>query len=322
MPRDCRFAKRYVCLLLALAALPPAAQAKKMYKFQDSQGRWNFSDVKPDESQARSLEVRQVAVEPARAVVLEERDENGVRRVLASNRLAGPVEVEVTLRQAVNIATDPPLPHRFVLAANSKNQPIIEMRQQNAQQAGSISYVYSHAPGDPAAVPQENYPYLPPIASGSRFTVTQGFFGAYSHQGVDNRYAVDIAMPEGTPVHAIRGGVVFAVENDFYESGIKEKLQSRANYVRVLHDDGTMAVYAHLALESALVSPGQKVAAGQRIGISGSTGYATGPHLHLVIQRNAGMTLEAVPFRFLSPDGALREPKEGDVLQGSAISRP
>ena len=88
------------------------------------------------------------------------------------------------------------------------------------------------------------------------------------------------------------------VERDFYGAGLdKEKFGSRANHVRVLHGDGSMAVYAHLKLESASVSPGQRLRRGQQIGLSGNTGFSTGPHLHFAVQVNRAMELTSVPFR-------------------------
>ena len=94
-------------------------------------------------------------------------------------------------------------------------------------------------------------------------------------------------------------GIVGSVEG-------QEKYGGRANFIRILHDDGTMALYAHLRSEGALVRVGQRVRAGQQIGLSGNTGFTTGPHLHFVIQVNRGMKLESLPFRMRGPNGPLR----------------
>ena len=56
--------------------------------------------------------------------------------------------------------------------------------------------------------------------------------------------------------------------------------------MRNRHADGSMAVYAHLQLESVVVSVGQGVDTGQRIAASGNTGYSTGPHLHFEFRVN------------------------------------
>jgi murein DD-endopeptidase MepM/ murein hydrolase activator NlpD len=73
------------------------------------------------------------------------------------------------------------------------------------------------------------------------------------------------------------------------------------NFVRILHDDGTMGVYLHLQRGSVKVQEGQRVSLGQPLARSGNTGNSTGPHLHFVVQRNVGMALESIPFSFAQP---------------------
>ena len=67
--------------------------------------------------------------------------------------------------------------------------------------------------------------------------------------------------------------------------------------VEIMNADGSMALYAHLAENGALVHQGQQVEVGQRIGLSGNTGYSTAPHLHFAVQVNRGMQLVSIPFR-------------------------
>lgn len=58
--------------------------------------------------------------------------------------------------------------------------------------------------------------------------------------------------------------------------------QGKAGYglhVRITHQDGSKTIYGHLT--KAYVKTGQKVATGERIGLTGSTGFSTGPHLHM-----------------------------------------
>jgi murein DD-endopeptidase MepM/ murein hydrolase activator NlpD len=88
------------------------------------------------------------------------------------------------------------------------------------------------------------------------------------------------------------------VEAGFRAGGIASRdNRGRANFIRILHDDGSMALYAHLAVDGVLVRIGQEVTAGQRIGLSGNTGFSTGPHLHFAVQVNRGMQLMSIPFR-------------------------
>ena len=72
--------------------------------------------------------------------------------------------------------------------------------------------------------------------------------------------------------------------------------------MRVLHDDGTMALYVHLNWNTIRVVPGQRVRRGEYLADSGNTGFSTGPHLHFVVQRNEGGALVAVPLEFAGAD--------------------
>lgn len=94
-------------------------------------------------------------------------------------------------------------------------------------------------------------------------------------------YAVDIAMPIGTPLAAARAGVVAAVRDSFPD-GNDTDLQE--NFVMVRHADGTVARYIHLTRGGALVALGDTVRQGQRIALSGNSGQTGGPHLHFDVQ--------------------------------------
>ncbi len=132
--------------------------------------------------------------------------------------------------------------------------------------------------------------------------IEQGFEGQFSHQDVENRYALDFSVPVGTPVLAAREGVVMQVQVQFHGHGLDYAHDAgRANFIRILHTDGSMALYAHLAENGALVHPGQHVETGQRIGLSGNTGYSTAPHLHFAVQVNRSMQLTSIPFRLAKP---------------------
>jgi murein DD-endopeptidase MepM/ murein hydrolase activator NlpD len=111
--------------------------------------------------------------------------------------------------------------------------------------------------------------------------ITQGFgptnvvlepaLGPYGHFHT----GIDLAAPLGTPVMAAADGVVVAVAHTQVGYG---------NYVIVAHGGGIMTLYAHL-LETD-VNVGDRVMHGQRIGLEGSTGLSTGPHLHFELRIN------------------------------------
>ncbi len=80
---------------------------------------------------------------------------------------------------------------------------------------------------------------------------------------------IDYGCPTGTPILASADGTVMAAGWDLTGYGFRVILR---------HADGRATLYAHL--DSISININQKITQGQEIGISGSTGYATGPHLH------------------------------------------
>jgi len=94
---------------------------------------------------------------------------------------------------------------------------------------------------------------------------------ARAHKGVD------IAAPQGTTVFTAAEGVV--VRAGYQASGY-------GNFIEVRHPNGLSTVYGHLSRID--VAKGQAVTVGERIGLVGSTGYSTGPHLHFEVRRGGG----------------------------------
>jgi murein DD-endopeptidase MepM/ murein hydrolase activator NlpD len=176
------------------------------------------------------------------------------------------------------------------------------------------SYWYDWTVGDRNARHDDSYLYRLPWASGESYAVLQGYGSSFSHTGLEH-YAVDFDMPEGTPVHAARGGVVARAE-EAHDIGCWEDGCGRyANYIVVLHDDGTTGEYYHLQRDGVLVATGQRVAAGDLIGLSGNTGHTTMPHLHFAVYRadEWGRT-QSLPVRFAHRDGVTERPRRGQRL--------
>lgn len=289
-------------LPLALLLLAASAPAKKIYKYTDAKGITHYTDVKPAQDQGQVTETVVRSTEHRNIAELRVDGTDQERQALAFNQLAGPVQIAIRFDANDNVAADPPLPLAVVLGANEE-RVLARMRPRDGSQGGTFTLAFEAVPGDPAARASD-VEYRVPLAGGYR--IDQGFNGAFSHTDEQSRYAVDMAVDEGTPVLAARDGVVMQVEDDFAGHGLdKEKYATRANVVRVLHTDGSMAIYAHLRPDSVKVRPGQHAYLGQVLGESGNTGYSTGPHLHFAVQVNAGLKLVSVPFRMVGPEGAL-----------------
>ena len=171
-----------------------------------------------------------------------------------------------------------------------------------------LTYRSTHHFGDAQARHDPATLYRLPFEDGSTFRIAQSFGGTLTtHDSEHDRHAIDIEMPEGTPIVAARAGTVVDVTIEHFAGATDPKLLDRANSVTILHDDGTIAQYAHLAQRPAVVSRGQRVAAGNRIGFSGSTGYSSGPHLHFAVSRpsvnaDGAMQQFALPVTFFIHD--------------------
>jgi murein DD-endopeptidase MepM/ murein hydrolase activator NlpD len=123
--------------------------------------------------------------------------------------------------------------------------------------------------------------YVLPFGVGRRFRVSRTFGHDTPLNGGVGRFAVDIDMPIGTPVLAMRSGVVVAVEERFSDS---DHAVYHENWVMVRHADHTVARYIHLAQNGALVDIGDVIVQGQIVGQSGNSGASNGPHLHFDVQ--------------------------------------
>lgn len=303
----------FLFALFSLLLAPPGAESKRVYKFQDEDGVWHFTDKRPATEQP--VESRILDVEPAPRLQARDVGTQGSPRYVFSNGYHGPMQVAVEITESENLKSDPPLPATFVMQANEERQ-LFDLGPREPGRNWSFRFNFTYVPGAPGAR-HDGTLYRLPFPESRSFRVSQGFDGEHTHNEPGSRFAVDIVMPEGTPVLAARDGVVMDVERDFHKSGTdRDYYGARANHVRVLHSDGTMGVYAHLMLESVQVHPGQAVLAGDRLGYSGNTGFTTGPHLHFAVQRNAGMQVVSVPFRFRGPDGRPIEPAAGTTLGG------
>ncbi len=99
----------------------------------------------------------------------------------------------------------------------------------------------------------------------------KGAYGGGPHNGVD------FAADTGTSVYAAMGGKVLAM-GSMTKNG---KWYGYGRWIAIDHGNGLVTLYGHLSKQS--VSRGEKVDKGEKIGLSGNTGYSSGPHLHFSV---------------------------------------
>ncbi len=299
---------------IVILVLTGAALGQALYKYQDENGDWIYTDRPPPEEQ--QVEVRELPTGASPpTVTIATRFANGELQFVASNEFHAPVEVVLALDELNNVqnpASDQAM--RWIVDPRSE----LELMALPAIGGGaepSAKYRFISLHGDPRSRHKPQRAYRAPFAVANDHSITQAFPMGITHNTVDSRYAVDIAMPIGTDIHAARGGIVFEVASTNFRGGVDpDRDAAAANIVRILHDDGTHAVYAHLNWNSIRVQPGDEVERGEYIADSGNTGFSSGPHLHFAVLRNMGMRMESVPVSFEGPNSAEVQPTAGNTL--------
>jgi len=131
------------------------------------------------------------------------------------------------------------------------------------------------------------------------------------------RFCVAFAMaPEGQPVCAVADGVVEFVRED--ERGQTDR-HADDNKIVLHHDDGSLSEYANLARDGALVVVGERVVAGDVIGLSGNTGKSASPRLTFTC-RKQDKDGPSVPCRFVEiPDDGVPKADQTVTSQNVAV---
>lgn len=206
----------------------------------------------------------------------------------------------------VSVYRTRPYPVVVTLTAGLDNTPVVteladdtpvSLGQADSAQRFWHTMRVTWAPGVLGATPAD-VTYRYPLQPRGDYAIVQGPGGSYSHTG-RSYHAVDIAAPPGTPIYAARAGTVIDIKEDSDQGGPDESFADLANYIIVLHDDGTTGEYYHLQQDGVDVVRGQQVAAGEPLGRSGNTGFSSLPHLHFAVHRVLpdGRSM-SVPFVF------------------------
>jgi hypothetical protein len=104
------------------------------------------------------------------------------------------------------------------------------------------------------------------------------------HAGTDCGIFHFYAMDEGVPVQSVAPGTVIYTRDGEYDRHTEGVPGAISNMVYVQHADGTVTRYYHLKKNSVCVTNGQEVAAGDVVGMVGSSGPSSGPHLHFEVR--------------------------------------
>jgi len=199
--------------------------------------------------------------------------------------------------------------------APRQTEKIMTLNAKTEIEEADYNYTFDWTVGDRNAIHDDDHLYALPYANGRSYRILQGYGSKFSHKGLEE-FAIDVDMPIGTAVHAARAGTVARVQQAHSKGCWEPGCGAYANFVVILHSDGTTGEYYHLQQHGVLVATGDNVAQGQLIAYSGNTGHTTMPHLHFAVYRATDWgNTQSIAVRFQSADGIITHPRRGARYQ-------
>jgi murein DD-endopeptidase MepM/ murein hydrolase activator NlpD len=266
------------------------ARALKKALLED-EAKLDVDQAKQQVDREEQVKIRQSLAADLEVLLKLQREQEDSRTKLQAKISQTRTEIDALASQSAALAkqiTDLLLQQELQIVAAAMQQVWDQVQMWERQNGGSLGL--GPSPG------HSRTRMMWPMATG---TISQGFgpssltleppgFG-YSnfHTGID------LCNPTGTPILAADDGIVALVGSGTSGYG---------NYVVVAHSGGLTSLYAHMA--RSLVKVGDKIVQSQPIGLEGSTGLSTGPHLHFEVRTETGGIIRPVdPTPFLPPGG-------------------
>ncbi|MFI1395638.1 peptidoglycan DD-metalloendopeptidase family protein [Streptomyces sp. NPDC020681] len=210
-----------------------------------------------------------------------------------------------------SVGEDPSLIHpglKLTLGAKAKAKPQAkpdakpEPRKESREKSSADTSKDSGS--EKAAQPKAEKPAAEKTANSAPQASSDGFTAPLDSVNISTAYrtagamwssgyhtGIDFVAASGTTIKSVGPGTVVSAG----------WAGAYGNEVVIQHSDGTYSQYAHLS--SLSVSSGQSVSGGQQIGLSGSTGNSTGPHLHFEIRTSPGYGSDIDPVAYLRQHG-------------------
>ncbi len=183
----------------------------------------------------------------------------------------------------------------FIIPPRTKNLKLSELTAINYGKYG-FEFTHKEYRGDITKTSYSNhYPYSLPYLKGQAYKVIQADNSDLSHQNIR---PIDFEMPIGTPITAIRSGIVVKVEDGFDKHGETEDFANFSNHIILMHSDGTFAIYGHLKQKSSKVKAGDTVNRDAIIALSGDTGWTNVPKLHVEVYRPKPAENQTIEIEF------------------------
>ena len=149
-----------------------------------------------------------------------------------------------------------------------------------------------------------------PLPPGTRFYISQGAFGIYTHHDEGHEYTWDFDVPYGTPVLAVGDGTVIAITEQHEDGGggCDPRYSDTAHSLWLHLQDGTVAQYVHIEARARL---GQNVHRGDVLAVTARNGFICTPQLDFGVYADrehlpGSGQMRSVPLLFDGlPDGGM-----------------
>jgi murein DD-endopeptidase MepM/ murein hydrolase activator NlpD len=279
--------------------------AQTVYRYRDANGQWVFTDHAGNSAEAVKSFSRG-REDSTLHIAVDRNDDAESTQLIAINDCLCMVTFQVSITHSGFAAIPQDAEYRATLEPATRQT--LARATRGGPEKTDLQYVWRVGLGSPEAVHSPPRPYRVPFGVGSTYLVSQAYPSRVTHTTPDSQYAVDIALPDGTPVYSAREGMVINARHDSFRGAAVPVMLDQANIIEILHDDGTIAVYGHLHWDSIRVRIGEHVVRGQYIANSGNTGFTSGPHLHFAVIRNAGVENVSIPIQFAGIGGAATTP--------------
>ena len=227
--------------------------------------------------------------------VYYEKIEFGYKVYADSNEFC-PVSVQLEF-ELNNVKSNDSINDFFIISPKKEKQLLTTLKIIKKSAPYGFSYEYTLKYGNIRQTTYDSeYPYFLPFKKNVTFVMSQGYMSTGSHR---NMNAIDFTMPVGTPVSAIRDGVVLKVVEKFNKGCLQPECKKLNNFIIIYHEDGTFSEYDHIKQNGSIVEVGDQVIKGQIIAYSGNVGWSTGPHLHVMVYLQRLHTIETIETKFL-----------------------
>jgi len=192
--------------------------------------------------------------------------------------------VEVNFSGMFNLTSEYTFPHRFDVSTGRIKLFVLKPSIDNSPSSFNASYKYVRGGLNPRV--KRDFVYLLPVGNGKETEAMEMKYIKLNEKDPEPKdwYTIGFKMKFHDTVYAARGGLVTDLQDTIKLKLSGYSYSSDDNFVQIYHEDGTFGRYQ--VLSKVLVKSGEKVNAGEPIGLAGGDKYENGPHVRFSVHYN------------------------------------